>query len=172
LYYCRLGKPGGKTGSDSVPEQFDIAKDERGRLVLSRPGQEDVMGVRIRRAFPWSRPGRSISIRNGEGKELLLIEDLESLPQGTRQAIVDALADTSFIPRITRIELIDTTFEHQEWRVQTDRGPAFFRVQEREDVRFLGDGRFRVKDADGNVYELPRLEKLDEHSRGQVEKLV
>ena len=52
------------------------------------------------------------------------------------------------------------------------RGPAEFRVQEREDLRFLPDGRFSIKDADGNVYELASLDKLDDHSRRAVEPLL
>ena len=58
------------------------------------------------------------------------------------------------------------------WKVQTDRGPAEFRVQEREDIRFLPDGRFRIKDADGNVYEMPSLTGLDDRSRRAVEPLM
>ena len=54
--------------------------------------------------------------------------------------------------RVRRVDEIDVRFGYQQWKVQTDRGPIEFRVQEREDIRFLPDGRFSVKDADGNVY--------------------
>ncbi len=63
-------------------------------------------------------------------------------------------------------------FGYQQWTVQTDRGPAAFRVQEREDIRFHPDGRFSVRDADGTVYELPRLEVLDEHSQKALRPLI
>jgi hypothetical protein len=45
-------------------------------------------------------------------------------------------------------------------------------VQEREDIRFLPDGRFSIKDADGNIYELRPLSDLDEHSRRALEPLI
>jgi hypothetical protein len=67
---------------------------------------------------------------------------------------------------------VDVRFGYQQWKVQTDRGPAEFRVQEREDIRFLPDGRFRIKDADGNAYEMPSLAGLDERSRRAVEPLM
>ena len=67
---------------------------------------------------------------------------------------------------------MDVRFGYQQWRVETDRGPAEFRVQEREDIRFLHDGRFSVKDADGNVYELRSLHELDDLSRRAVESLL
>jgi hypothetical protein len=45
-------------------------------------------------------------------------------------------------------------------------------VQEREDIRFMPDGRFAVKDADGNLYELPPMKELDEESRRALEAVV
>jgi hypothetical protein len=154
-----------------MTEPFELLRDEKGRLTLKRPGHDDVPDVRVRRAFPWSNTSHFVSIR-GDGKEVLIIDDITQLPDGQRTTIEQALAETSFIPRITHIESVDMIFGHQEWKVQTDRGPAQFRVQEREDVRFLPDGRFAVKDADGNVYEMPRFDQLDEHSRQSVERLL
>ena len=155
-----------------MPPDFELVPDAKGSLTLKRPGHDDVLNVRVRLAFPWSNPTRHVSIRSPEGKELLLIHDLSALPEERRAVIERALRQSTFIPRITRILELDTRFGHQNWRVHTDAGPIDFRVQEREDVRFLPDGRFTVKDVDGNLYELPRLGDLDEHSRRALEKLV
>jgi hypothetical protein len=156
----------------TMEETFNLLRDEKGRLVLKRPEQADVEDVRIRRVFPLSHEDRYISIRTSEGKELLMIEDLKSLAAGTRSLVLEMLAGTSFVPQIKQVEDVDVRFGYQQWKVQTDRGPAEFRVQEREDIRFLPDGRFRIKDADGNVYEMPSLARLDETSRKAVEPLV
>jgi hypothetical protein len=153
-------------------EAFELIKDEQQKLTLRRPGQEDVKDVRIRRSFPWSKPGQFISVRSNEGKELLLIDDVSLLAEDTRNIVEDWLTSHSFIPKITRIIALDVRFGYQQWNVLTDRGPAQFRVQEREDIRFLGDGRFSLKDADGNVYEMPRLDQLDAHSRSALEPLL
>ncbi|HEX4124278.1 MAG TPA: DUF1854 domain-containing protein, partial [Tepidisphaeraceae bacterium] len=101
-----------------------------------------------------------------------LIEDLAAIDPGQRKVIESALAATSFIPRILSVRKVDVRFGHQQWSVVTDRGPIDFRVQEREDIRFLADGRFRIKDADGNVYELPALHELDAESRRAIEPLL
>ena len=94
------------------------------RLTLRRPGQDDAADVRIRRAFPWSQPGRHISIRSSDGKELLLIEDFAGLAPDLRAHMTSGGLDThSFIPRITRIIEVDVRFGYQQWQVQTDRGP-------------------------------------------------
>ena len=155
-----------------MSEGFELKADGQGRLVLVRPGVEDVVDVRIRRSFPWSSPVRNVSVRNKEGKELLMIEDLTALPDGLRKIVEDCLSSTSLIPRITRVMAVDVRFGFQQWTVETDRGPADFRVQEREDIRFMADGRFTVKDADGTIYELPRMDQLDEVSRRAIEAVV
>ena len=153
-------------------DAFELIVDERSKLVLRRPGQDDVADVRVRRSFPWSDPAHFVSIRSSEGKELMLIEDVEALAPELRRTIAKSLRATVMIPKITHIDSIDVRFGFQQWAVQTDRGPIEFRVQEREDIRFLPDGRFTLRDADGNVYELPRLDALDEHSRKELEPLV
>ena len=157
---------------DVAAETFRLEADEQGKLVLKRPGEPDVHDVRVRRAFPWSKPDDFVSIRSGDGKELLLIESLAGLPADVRRTIEQHLAGTIFIPRITRVDAVDVRFGFQEWRVRTDRGPVAFRVQEREDIRFHPDGRFSLRDADGNIYELPPLAELDDHSRRAVEPLI
>jgi hypothetical protein len=151
---------------------FDLTRDHKGRLVLHRPGLPDVHDVRVRRAFPLTHDNTFISVRNSESKELLLIQDLNALVPALSHLIREVLTATSFIPRITRIDEVDVRFGYQQWKVQTDRGPADFRVQEREDIRFLANGRFRVKDADGNVYDLPNPATLDDHSKKAVETLI
>lgn len=151
---------------------LELIEDEQGRLVLKRPGQDDIVGVTLRRAFPWSSPGRFVSVRGSDGKEIFLIDDLAMLPPHQLKFVEAWLARHSFIPKITRVLQIDMDFGYQQWKVETDRGPAEFRVQEREDVRFLHDGRFAIKDADGNIYELNTLDKLDRDSRRAVELLL
>jgi hypothetical protein len=155
-----------------MSESFELVTDAQGKLVLRRPGFDDVADVRIRRSFPWSRPGRYISMRSAEGKELMLIDDVEALSPTARRAIERSLGASVLIPKITRIDHVDVRFGFQQWTVQTDRGPVEFRVQEREDIRFMNDGRFSIKDADGNVYELAALDKLDDHSRRAVEAII
>ena len=153
-------------------ESFTLSIDAMGRLILHRDGQPDVVDVQARRAFPWSDAGRFISLRSAAGKELLLVESVVDLDEITGEILLKWLNANSFIPKITRVHEVDIRFGYQLWKVDTDRGPAEFRVQEREDIRFLHDGRFSLKDADGTVYEMTSMEKLDAASRSAVETLL
>ena len=155
-----------------MSEPFELITDAQGKLTLRRPGHDDVADVRIRRSFPWSKPGRYISVRSAEGKELTLIDDVNALGPVQRGTIEESLRASVLIPKITHIDYVDVRFGFQQWNVQTDRGPIEFRVQEREDIRFMNDGRFSIKDAEGNIYELAPLDKLDDHSRKAVESLI
>ena len=77
-----------------MSESFQLFLDAQRKLTLKRDGHDDVADVRVRRAFPWSRPDRFISIRSSEGKELVLVEDLATLPaeQRTIPCIVNSVA--------------------------------------------------------------------------------
>jgi len=156
----------------STSASFDLVADAQNKLTLKRPGHDDVPDVRIRRAFPWSNASAFVSIRSSDGKEIMLIDDVAALPPALRKTIDDYLAGTVLIPRIESIVAIDVRFGFQEWQVKTDRGPVRFRVQEREDIRFLPDGRYAIRDADGNIYELRALAELDDHSRRALEPLI
>jgi len=158
--------------SPDVSTDFDLITDEKGRLVLQRPSQEDQVEVRVRRAFPWSHPDLFVSIRGKDGKEILMIDSLTSLPSPLADKLRAAMHSASLVPKIRRVLKLDMRFGHQEWTVETDRGLAEFRVQEREDVRFLHDGRFSVKDADGNIYEMPPESALDPLSLKLLQALI
>src|SRR3954471_7493782 len=80
----RSSRPAGRrdrsrSASEDRAMSFELSSDEQGKLTLKRPGQTDEADVRVRRAFPWSKPDQWISVRSGEGKELLLVEDLGGL---------------------------------------------------------------------------------------------
>src|SRR5258708_7017724 len=124
------------TPMENMTESFELVGDRLGKLLLRRSGLDDVADVRVRRAFPWSSPSRYVSVRSSEGKEVLLIDDLATVEPAQRKLIESWLAQHTFVPRITRVHLVDVRFGYQQWQVDTDRGPAAFRVQEREDIRF------------------------------------
>ncbi len=153
---------------------LNLTRDAQGRLTLHQSADAggDVADVQIRRVFPWSLSSKYISVRSPDGKELAMISDPADLTPPVRQLIEQQLADNSLIPRIETIDQLTMQFGFQDWVVQTDRGRVAFRVQEREDVRFLSNTRLRIKDADGNVYELPDMDGLDPSSRRNLAVLL
>jgi hypothetical protein len=146
--------------------------DDAGRLFLKRSDDPEKQIV-ARRAFPWSIPNRYIALREREGgAEIALIDSLDQLPPPLRQPILDHLSRSGFIPVITGIDEIEVRHGYQNWKIHTDHGPVEMRVQEREDIRFLSNTRFTVRDADGNLYEIPDVQRLDARSQREFMKLV
>src|SRR5205814_1458475 len=80
-----LSELSGRQSEAGMSEAFDLSMDEQGKLTLRMAGGDEVKDVRVRRAFPWSRPNQFVSIRSSEGKELLLIKDPSSLPPQVRR---------------------------------------------------------------------------------------
>jgi hypothetical protein len=165
---------GPEDGTDAPPLDLPALRlrtDERGRMFILREGHADQQVV-ARRAFPWSRPDQFISLRGKEGGELAMIESLTLLPDAAQAQILAFLAAGTFIPRIRRITRIDMQHGYQLWDVETEAGSLQLRVQEREDIRFLSETRFSVKDANGNVYEIPDVSELDEGSQRELSRVV
>ena len=46
--------------------------------------------VRVRRCFPWSEPGRFLSLRDVDDREVVLIERLEDLAPAARSVLAEA----------------------------------------------------------------------------------
>lgn len=141
-------------------------------VTLKRDGVDDVKDVRFRRAFPWSKAREYVSARDDKGKEQVMIRSLDDLSTDQRAIVESWLDRNSFIPVVQRVVKVNTDFGYQEWHVETDRGPLMFRVQEREDVRFLPDGRFSIKDVDGNIYAMPMLSELDQKTLRALEPVL
>lgn len=144
----------------------DLSRSETGELVARFVGQEEpAVDVRVARCFPWSLPGSLISIRDKDGKELVLLETLEHLPQSTRELIEHELRDKLFAPRIRRIIKHEDRFGISTIEAETDRGVVNFQLRHREDVRVLSSTRCVFQDVDGNIYEVPDVRQLDPASQ-------
>ncbi len=151
---------------------FRLSENDLAQLILHREGVDDVVDVRLRRAFPWTKSQELVSVRDEKGKELVMIDRLCDLSADQRTLVDRWLANNSFLPTIEHVERVNNDFGYQMWSVISDRGPLTFRVQEREDIRFLPDGRFSIKDVDGNIYVMPRVDQLDAHSQKAVTAII
>ena len=143
-----------------------ISRDEAGRLVARLAGQEQlVVDARVARCFPWSHPGKYLSVLDKDGKEVALLSSLDALDAGSRKIVEAELQDKVFYPKIKRVISCKREFGMMSITVDTDRGQVTFSLQSREDVRVLSASRALFRDPDGNMYELADIEALDAASR-------
>ena len=149
---------------------FGLTRDSFGRLTLINADGERFVGITPLRMFPFSDREHWISLVGPDNKELLLIEDLLSLPSSLRKTIEDELADLEFMPVIERVIHCSSDIEPSEWEVATDRGPAHFVLKSEDDIRSLAPGKLLIVDAIGQRYLVPDFRKLDSYSRRVMEE--
>jgi hypothetical protein len=124
------------------------------------------------RAFPLSSPRHGISLTDAEGRELVWIDDLATLPAGLRQMVEEHLARREFVPVIRHVRSISAAVEPSDWEVETDRGPTRFLLKSEDDVYQLSDHAALVTDAYGIRYLIPDTRQLDAASRRLLERFL
>ena len=134
-----------------------------GRLWAIR-GEEE-RAVWVRRCFPWSEPGRYLSLRDSDEEEFALVRDPAELDAASREALEGALALAGFVFEITRVLEIEEEVEIRRWRVETRQGARVFQTRLDDWPRTLPHGGLLIRDVTGDLYHLGRPAALDRESR-------
>ena len=134
-----------------------------GEFGFSRDGE--VIPVRTRRCFPWSEPTRFVTLRDGEDKELVLIEDLNALEPDSRAMIHEALAEADFVLEVESVLSVETEIDIRVWRVRTRQGECQFQTKMDDFPEVMPEGGLLFRDVVGNLFRVPATESLDERSR-------
>jgi hypothetical protein len=112
--------------------------------------------VRVARAKPFSDPEHYIGLRDGDDKDIGLIEDPRLLDSDSRLILEQELEMRYFTPTVKRVISVLEAMGTVTWEVETDRGARRFVVRNMRDNTFpLGPNRLMMTDTDGNRYEFP-----------------
>lgn len=153
-----------------IPSEISLVRDEFGRLVLIDPDGGRHVGVTAIRAFPLSAPDQGVALCDETGREVLWIDDLDSLTGSNRERIEAELATGEFLPIILRIIRITSDSTPCEVEAETDRGRTKFTLDSDESIRKIGLYRMIITDALGVRYHIPDLRELDTTSRRSLER--
>src|SRR5581483_11879508 len=83
-----------KVEASSPSQKLLVERGADGQLSVLKDGVRT--SVRVCRCFPWSEPGRFISLRDEKENEVALIEQLGELEPASRTAVELALAEAGF----------------------------------------------------------------------------
>ena len=162
---------GERGGAGEADRSIQLERDARGQLVAHLGDRDEpVQNVRVARCFPWSREGEYVSVCDADGKELVLLTNLDGVDGPTRELIEAELRDKFFVPKIQQISDYKAEFDVVSITARTDRGEVTFQIRNRDDVRVLSPGRALFRDVDGNVYEVPDFFTLDRASQKHLEQ--
>ncbi len=145
-----------------TPEMAAFTRTEGGFVSLKVEGEE-YSRVQVVRMFPFSEPGKYISIRTAEetSKEIGVIERLETFPEDVQKMLSEQLALRYFTPIITKIYQIKDEYGFAYFDVDTDRGHCRFVIRMGGNaVVHLSDTRIIISDIDENRFEIPDVSKL------------
>ncbi|RLI06303.1 hypothetical protein DRO22_01425 [Candidatus Bathyarchaeota archaeon] len=154
------------------PRKIRICRDESGRLKLIFDNDEKVLIKRVVRAFPLTMPWRYVILIDENDREVGLLRDLGDLDETSMKVLKDELERVYFIPKIKKIHRIKEEFGVLIWETETDKGPRRFEVTSRRDVKKMGKRRIIVRDADGNLYDIPDYADLDQKSIILLESVI
>ena len=91
-------------------------------------GDQPVQIAQIVRCFPFTSPHIWISLRDLDGAEIGLLNTLDGLEPASRRLIEEILKARYYIPKIHRITAVESGSGGATWAVETEDGPAQFRI--------------------------------------------
>ena len=130
---------------------------------------EQLDGVHIVRAFPFTAADGPVAVVDSYGNEIIWIHDLSLLSLEQQQVIKRLLETEEFLPRIDSIESVSRGTPYR-WNVVTDRGDTFFEQATSDGVAWHTDGSVTITDCDGICYLIPTVQHLDRRSRRLLER--
>lgn len=149
---------------DAWPDVLLLERRSDGQLWAERRGE--ARPVWVRRCFPWSQPGRFISLRDHEKDEFALIRDLDDLDPDSRAVLAAALIEAGFVLEVQRVLDIDEEVEIRSWKVETVQGPRSFQTRLDDWPRPTPGGGLLIRDVAGDLYHVADPSALDPRSRG------
>ncbi len=151
------------------PDTLQVERTVGEGLVVSSEERGRIEGVRVEPCYPVTEHGKYLLLKNPEGEEIGILEDMRDLDEDSCEAIAAELKEQHFIPTITRVHSISREFHIPVWEVETDRGPRRLELKRRRDVHRMRGGRVYIRDAGGNGYLIPDIRELDPASRQMIE---
>lgn len=134
-----------------------------GRLQCKTP--DSWIPVRVIRCFPWISAGRHISLRDRDGKEVVLVDNPADLDKPSQQALQLAMTSAASCLEIRKILRIGQDIELRVWEVETGAGDRKFQTELDTWPEPIPGGGWIVRDITGDLYRIPRPEELDQSSR-------
>ena len=146
-------------------------EDENKVLIVIGERKHEVGTIAM--AFPLSNRAQMIAVRDYEGRELGIIDNLSRLDPMSRRIARDEMEKSYFLPRIKDVFEVEEKLGVATWKVETDRGLRTFQVRRpRQNLRKIGHRRLIIRDVDGNRYEITDWTALPTRSKRLFEEYI
>lgn len=154
-----------------LPSTVSFRHTEGGVLELKEM-YNVISEVSIYRAFPFSHAECYLSVRDRDGKEIGIVQELQQLDMSSQAAIQLELKRRYFIPKVNSIVSIHEKNNVWKWEVMTDRGPMRLVLETlHEHVQPSPDGGMILIDSFGRRCIVPPASELDAGSKRWLNRL-
>lgn len=141
------------------------ARQPSGHLDLTLASRQ-LVDVHVTPTFPLSRRHAMVAVRNTDGEEVALIDDISKLDATSRKVMNEEMERSYFMPRITEIVFAEEKMNVLTIEAETDRGPRTIQLRNpRRRIRKLPRNRVVIRDVDNNRYEVRNWTKLNAYGR-------
>lgn len=154
-----------------APERAEPAPAEKPCLRRGAGGLLEVVRkdkrtpVKVCQSFPWTHPGRFLSLRDSEGKEKAFINNIEDLDAESQAALFEELTDARFVLEVTRILSIELEYEINNWTIETRQGARTFQTKKDAFPWEAPNGGYLLRDVAGDLYFIRDPEQMDDKSQ-------
>jgi hypothetical protein len=132
-----------------------------------------VRSARLKSAFPLSNPDEFVSILDGAGNEVAIIEDPVQLDPQSRELMQSEFDRRYFTPRLGHLNVVRLEAGMWHFVADSQRGEVDFFVRNwRDSAQEISPGRWYINSVDGARYEIADLEGLDAGSRKLMDQLL
>jgi len=150
---------------------FHSPKD---RLRLTIDDKQSYVTVKPTWAAPLSHPKKYLALLNGKGEEIITITDpAKDLTSDSFQAVSIEIDKRYLTAVVKSIYSAKPEFGATYWHVESNRGTRDFVTQSlQENAQWLSPTHLLLIDVDGNRFEIPDTELLDERSREILDAIL
>jgi|GEM_PF-435932 len=147
-----------------------IYRRESGVLFLDYGGRK--VEVHIKQCFPWSHPGKYLSLRDLDDNEVCLIEDMQDLDPISIEILSKELEYSQFVLNVLSISSIEEDVELRRYLVMTPQGQRLFQTKLEDWPEILEDGTILIEDLAGDLFKIDNWKQLDKRSREELAPYV
>jgi len=137
------------------PENLRFYRNPQGFLALELGG-ETHSRIQLRRALPFTEPGRYVCVTDMDDNELAVVEDIESLGEENRELVLAELDLRYYYPVITDIKGVKEKLGTYYFEVSIGGHEKTAAIKDiSKNLRQLGGGKIALTDVDGNRFLIP-----------------
>lgn len=146
------------------------APEGRLRLTIDNQSYLDVVP---RWVSPRTYPDKYLSLMDGKGHEILLLESIEAAGPENSKVLTEELFRRYLYTKVLAVEAIRMEFGATYWTVMTDRGRRDFVTQSlQENANWISPEFLLLIDVEGNHYHVRPVSGMDERSQRLLNRTV